>query len=178
MQTKDQNLTSTSDSSVTGPGGSTEIDFNTMNDETGLSIDKDLVDSLEKQLSEKKEEMKNKLYAVSFTPDLLGKYENFIINDAEWSSTEALGIKEIHKQIQKTKKEGVKNGVIFLPALALEATHYFISKTRGTGLKKAEEFLSLYKPFDIAIGDVKSDAGEIKNIEKQLAAAMQGMTLC
>lgn len=163
--------------SEAGPGASTEIDFQTMNPESEISIDSALVESLEKKISDKKEEIKNKVYAITFTKDLLEKYEKFVNEDAEWTSTEAIGVKEISKTVQKIKSEGVKNNVIYMGALPLEATHYFISKAKGKGLKQAEAFLELYKPFDQALSDAKRDASEIKDLEKQLAAAMQGVSL-
>jgi hypothetical protein len=160
-----------------GPGASPSIDFDTLNQESGLSIDKDLVESLESQIQARKEEIRTKVYAITFSQELLAKYEDFINNDAEWNSTEALGIKEVSKQIQKIKSEGVKNQVIYMPALPLEASHYFISKGKGKGLKSAEIFISLYKPFDQALSDAKKDVSEIKDLEKQLGAAMQGISL-
>jgi hypothetical protein len=160
-----------------GPGASNEIDFQTMNPDSEILIDKDLVESLEKKISDKKEEIKSKVYAVSFSEELLVKYEKFINEDADWNSTEAIGVKEISKTVQKLKKEGVNNGVVYMGALPLEATHYFISKSKGKGLKQAETFLELYKPFDQALSDAKKDASEIKDLEKQLAAAMQGVSL-
>jgi hypothetical protein len=159
-----------------GPGASSAIDFDTLS-EAGVNVDKALVDSLEAQIAEKKEELKTKVYAITFSDELLAKYEDFIMNEAEWNSTEALGIREVNKQIQKIKKEGVKNQVIYMSALPLEASHYFISKAKGKGLKSAESFLDLYKPFDQALGDAKKDVANIKDLEKQLSAAMQGISL-
>jgi hypothetical protein len=161
----------------TGPGASSEVDFQTMNPESDIMIDQELVKSLENKIKDKKEEIKNKVYAITFSEDLLQKYEKFINEEAEWNSTEAIGVKEIAKNIQKIKKDGVKNGVIYLGALALEATHYFISKSKGKGLKQAEAFIDLYKPFDQALSDAKMDAAEVKDLDKQLAAAMQGISL-
>ena len=162
------------------PGASDQVDFTTMDSiqdiESSIKIDEELVKELENKISEKKEGVKNKVYAVTMNDELFQKYESFIKNDAEWNGTEALGIKEINKQIQKIKKEGgVKNSVIFLGALPLEASHYFISKSKGKGLKSAEEFIDLYKSFDQAIEDAKNDAREIKSLEKDLSAAMQGI---
>lgn len=160
-----------------GPGASSAIDFETLNQESGLSIDKDLVESLESQIKSKKEEIQTKVYAVSLSKELLENYERFMTEEAEWNATEALGVREVNKQIQKIKKEGVKSGVVYMPALPLEASHYFISKGKGKGLASAETFISLYKPFDQALGDAKKDVAEIKDLEKQLAAAMQGVSL-
>jgi hypothetical protein len=160
-----------------GPGASQEIDFAVMNEESNLIIDQELVDSLQQTIKSKKEEIQTKVYAIAFSEDLLKRYENFVTHEAEWNSTEALGVKEISKQIQKIKKDGVKNQVIYMSALHLEASHYFISKSKGKGLESAENFLELYKPFDKALSDAKKDAAEIKDLEKQLAAAMQGVSL-
>jgi len=159
-----------------GPGVSEVIDFDTLN-ESGVNIDKELVDSLESEIAQKKDELKNKLYAITFSEELLNRYEDFIMYEAEWNSTESLGIKEVYKQIQRIKKEGVKNSVIFMGALPLEASHYFISKSKGKGLVEAQAFLDLYKPFDQALNDAKNDVANLKDIEKKLAAAMQGISL-
>ena len=157
------------------PGGSSQIDFNEA--ETNVLVDQELVNSAEKELGDKRKENREKLYAISMKESLLRRYENFMTEEVEWNSTEALGVKEVSKQIQKIKKEGVKNQVIYMSALPLEASHYFISKGRGKGLKSAETFIELYKPFDQALSDAKKDVSEIKGLEKQLGAAMQGVSL-
>jgi hypothetical protein len=159
------------------PGGSTEIDFSNDPIMSSLNIDNELVKSLENSISEKKEEIKNKVYAVSFDDKLFEEYDRFISDYAEWTSTEALGIVQVNKTIQKIKKEGIRDGVIYLGALPLEASHYFLSKSKGAGKESAESFIRLYKPLDMALSDAKSDVAEVKDLEKQLAAAMQGVTL-
>ncbi len=162
------------------PGGSSMVDFETTQSgsfESNVVIDTDLISDLETKISEKKEEIKNKVYAVTCSDSLFSEYETFMREKAEWNSTEALGVIEINKQIARIKKEGVKNGVIFLGALPLEASHYFLSKSKGTGVESAENFIRLYRAFDQALNDAKQDASSIKDLEKQLAAAMQGITL-
>lgn len=162
------------------PGGSSMVDFETTQSgsfESNVIIDTELISSLETQIQDKKEEIKNKVYAVTCSDSLFNDYETFMREKAEWNSTEALGVIEINKQIARIKKDGVKNGVIFLGALPLEASHYFLSKSKGTGLASAEAFIKLYRAFDQALNDAKEDAASIKDLEKQLAAAMQGITL-
>jgi hypothetical protein len=158
------------------PQGSSTIEFDSAGDPM-IHIDNELVESLEEQISEKKNEIRNKFYAISCGDDLFEAYETFMQSKAEWVSTEALGIVEVNKQIAKIKKEGIKDKTIYLGALPLEASHYFLSKTRGVGLSQAEDFLKLYKAFDQALADAKKDAAEIKDLEKQLAAANQGLSL-
>jgi len=163
------------------PGGSNEVDFGTspmgeMIDPI-FSYDEALVNQIQDQIAAKKEEIRTKVYAVSCSEELFAKYEKFMGEDAEWNSTEALGVVEVNKHLQRIKKEGIKDGVIYLGALPLEASHYFISKSKGKGLASAEAFIELYKPFDQALSDAKKDVAEIKDLEKQLAAAMQGISL-
>ena len=71
--------------------------------------------------------------------------------------------------------EEIKDNTIFLNSLPLEATHYFLSKAKGKGLKEAENFISIFKPIAVALEEVKKDAGIIQNLEKDLAAAQQGI---
>ena len=163
------------------PGGSNEVDFGTspmgeMIDPI-FSYDEVLVNQIQDQIAAKKEEIRTKVYAVSCSEELFAKYEKFMGEDAEWNSTEALGIIEINKQIARIKKAGIKDGVIYLGALPLEASHYFLSKSKGVGIISAENFIKMYKVFDQALNDAKTDASSIKDLENQLAAAMQGITL-
>ena len=161
------------------PGASKVVDFNTTdpNQEFQLNIDQKLVDELELQIKEKKDELRSKVYAISCDSEVLSLYDKYITEDAEWNSTEALGIVEIGRQIQKIKKDGIKDGVIYMGALPLEASHYFISKSKGNGISSASNFVKLYKAFDQALTDTKQDAAVIKNLEQNLNAAMQGISL-
>ena len=138
-------------------------------------LDHDKIKRLENEVNDLKEKNAKKVYAVKLSADLLTTLIDFIQNDAEWTQTEALGIIEIHKTLLQAKKAGVKDNTVFLNALPLEATHYFLSKRKGKGLKEAETFISLYKPFTNALEEIKKDAEEIQGLEKELAAAQQGI---
>lgn len=139
------------------------------------TLDHKKISSLEKSLADLKEKNSKKVYAVKMDSNLLTDLIDFIENHAEWTQTESLGVIEIHKTLMETKKEGVKDNTIFLNALPLEATHYFLSKTKGRGLKEAESFISLFKPFSIALEEIKKDAAEVQSLEKELSAAQQGI---
>jgi hypothetical protein len=67
--------------------------------------------------------------------------------------------------------------MVYMSSLTLEASHYFISKSRGKGLDEAKNFIKLYKPIDIALNDVKEDNRNIEEIRKRLNAAQQGIEL-
>jgi len=80
------------------PGGSSQIDFN--DTEINVSVDQELVNSLQKELEDRRKENREKLYAISMNESLLRRYEEFVKEKAEWNSTEALGVVEVYKQIQ------------------------------------------------------------------------------
>jgi hypothetical protein len=138
-------------------------------------LDHSKIQKLEKEVSNLKEKNSKKVYAVKLSESLLHTLIDFIQNHAEWTQTEALGIIEIHKTLLEIQKEGVKDNTVFLNALPLEATHYFLSKRKGTGLSEAKIFISLYKPFTNALDEIKKDAAEIQALEKELSAAQQGI---
>jgi hypothetical protein len=142
-----------------------------------VRVDEERVARIEESLEAKKEELRNKLYAVSMNKEVYEQYANFIRNNSEWNSTEALGIVEINKALNRIEKDGIKDNMIYLNSLTLEASHYFVSKSKGKGLEDAQNFIKIYKPLDIALGDVKKDSMEIRDLEKELAAAQQGLTL-
>lgn len=138
-------------------------------------LDHEKISKIEKDLNDLKEKNSKKVYAVKLSADLLGSLIDFIEFECEWAQTESLGVIEVHKTLSKIKKEGVKDNTIFLNALPLEATHYFLSKSKGKGLKEAEKFIDLYKPLSIALEEIKKDASEIQSLEKELSAAQQGI---
>ena len=140
-------------------------------------LDHTKINSLEDQIKDLKEKTEKKVYAVKLSSTLLANLINFVENHSEWSQTESLGVIEIYKTLSGIKKEGVKDNTIFLGSLPLEATHYFLSKTRGKGLKEAQNFIDLFKPVSIALEEVKRDAEAIQSLEKDLVAAQQGIDI-
>jgi len=139
------------------------------------TLDHKKIKSLEDQIKDLKEKNSKKVYAVKLTAELLATLIDFVENNSEWSQTESLGIIEIHKILTGIKKEGVKDNTIFMESLPLEATHYFLSKVKGKGLKEAQSFISLFKPVSIALEEVKKDTADIQSIEKDLVAVQQGI---
>ena len=138
-------------------------------------LDHTKIKTIEEQIKDLKEKTSKKVYAVKMTADLLVTLIDFVEKNAEWSQTESLGVIEVHKILTGLKKEGVKDNTIFIESLPLEATHYFLSKVRGKGLKEAQSFISLFKPISIALEEVKRDAEAIQSIEKDLVAAQHGI---
>jgi hypothetical protein len=141
-------------------------------------LDQGRIENAEKTLSDAKKKLYEKVYAVKFdSKEQIEEFKEFMKNDAAWKEKEALGIIEICKILDGLKKGDIKDNVVFLNALPLEASHYFLSKRSGIGLEEAKKFISMIKPFEIALESAKNDAREVQNLEKELAAAQQGINL-
>lgn len=141
-------------------------------------LDQSRIKEAEKNLADAKKKLYEKVYAVKFeSADQISDFKDFMKNKASWKEKEALGVIEICKILDGMKKSDMKDNIIFLNALPLEASHYFLSKRSGSGLEEAQEFISMIKPFEIALENAKNDAREIQNLEKELAAAQQGINL-
>ncbi len=141
-------------------------------------LNEERIKAAEENLENAKRRISTKVYAVQFeSMTHIDMFIDFMNNDAEWKEKESLGIIEICKVLDKLKKDGIKNNILYLQALPLEASHYFISKQSGKGLKEAKAFISLLKPFEQGLESAKADAQEIQDLEKELAAAQQGIEL-
>jgi len=152
------------------------------NDFEGLDVpfqlDQKRIQECEKRLQEAKEKFSSKLYAIKFEKsEHIQIFYNYMLEEAEWKEREAVGIIEINKLITKFKKEKIKENTLFIEATPLDAIYYFLSKKTGKGLKEAENFVSILRPFGIASEISKQDAQSIANLEKELAAAQQGIDL-
>jgi hypothetical protein len=139
-------------------------------------IDQEKVDQLTQELDQVIAELDNKEYAVSMDSNTLKSFEKFLNEKVEWRSKEALGVKEILKRVEKIKKEGIKDGVCYFTNLEIEASHYFILKWSGVGSKEIEQFISLWKTFEETLVLVQQDNMRKNNLEKELAAASQGIS--
>jgi len=141
------------------------------------NVDHDKVNSIKKDLEDYKKSLTGKEYAVSMTPEILDVFLDYMKNGVQWRSKEALGVKEILKSIERTKKEGIKDGVAYFNNLEVEASHYFILKMEGTGESRIDNFVSLWKTFEETLVLIQQDNVVVKDLEQQLAAAEQGIEL-
>lgn len=157
------------------PVASESMDYQTL-DQMEIKLDQNKIDSIQKELDEKTKEFNNKFYAISMDQNTLNNFTDYIEHDVEWNGVEALGVSEIMKTLRSIKEEGgVKDSVIFMKALSLEASHYFISRQRSKGVYSAKKFLDIYRPLDEALDDVKKDNKTLQEIKTRLKAAQQGI---
>jgi len=141
---------------------------------TEVEVDQKRVDELQSALDKKQQELSKKVYGVSMTSKDLEVY-NDIISSLEWRGKEALGILEITKKIDDVRASGIKNDVIFMNALEIEATHYFLNKFSGQGKSLANDFIRLFKAFEQSLTNISLDNKELDDLKKDLAAAQQGL---
>lgn len=141
------------------------------------NVDQKKVESIKNDLAGYKASLKDKEYAVSMSNDLLKRFETFMREEVEWRSKEALGVTEIMKRIEAVKKEGIKDGVAYFTNLEVEASHYFLMKWSGKGVSEINDFISLWKTFEETLMLIQQDNVVLKDLEKQLAAAEQGIEL-
>jgi hypothetical protein len=174
VKNQDDVVLATSENLDRLPSESAAFDF----DGIKVNVDVAKVDALKKQIDEKRKELSKKVYAVSMDSSTLSMFKKYINEDAEWSSTESLGIIEINKSIQKAESDGVKDNTIYFGALTIEASHYFLSKGKGKGLDSAQNFIKVFKPIDIALSNVKEDNLVINDLQKELNGAEQGLEMC
>jgi hypothetical protein len=141
------------------------------------NVDQEKVASIRKDLEDFKKSLTNKEYAVSMDAALLKRFDNFMNEEVEWRSKEALGVTEIIKRIEAIKKEGIKDGVAYLTNLEVEASHYFLMKWEGKGASEVKDFISLWKTFEETLALIQQDNAVVKDLEQQLAAAEQGLEI-
>lgn len=140
-------------------------------------VDTKKVESLKKEIEEYKNEISGKEYAVSMTTTLLDRFDVFMKEDVYWRSKEALGVQQILKRIEAVRKEGIKSGVVYFTNLEVEASHYFILKWEGKGKEQIEDFISLWKTFEETLMLIQQDNLKLKELERELQAAEQGIEL-
>lgn len=115
---------------------------------------------LEEKIEKTSKELETKLYIIQGAETAGENLLGFIKNDAQWKFSEALGIGECVRQYESAIKN-IKSGKtkeLMIPALALEATYYFLTKVEGKGLATADTYVNnLLKPITDALGRSKAD---------------------
>lgn len=137
-------------------------------------IDEARVDNAKKALDSKMQELSNKVYAISMNAASLEVYFK-VIESITWKGKEGLGILEITKKLKEIKDKGISNDAIFLNALTIEASHYFLNRYESSGSDNAESFIDLFKKLEQGLSLVSQDNKDLEDLNKDLAAAQQGL---
>jgi hypothetical protein len=128
-----------------------------------------IAEQLKTKIENREKELGVKKYIIK-GGELTGKHLiAFIENDAQWKFSEALGIGECHRQLVEAVSNIKKVKELFVPALALEALYYFLTKVEGKGLSSANDYLNnLLKPITDALGRSKSDREALDQLIRDL----------
>lgn len=150
-----------------------EIIYN--DSEVSVEVNEKAINELMLRIAEKKKEFSEKDYSIKTNKKDFSYFKDFMENSVEWTSMEALGVIEINKVIAEVEKEGIKDNYIFMRALPLQASHYFLSRKKGTGNKEAEAYISVISSFEDAMKRESKDSMMVKDLENQLTALQQGI---
>jgi len=127
----------------------------------------DMIKQLTAKIEAKEKEIENKKYIVEGGSKTAEALVKFLTEDASWKFSEALGVIESTKQIQSANNEILKGKTkeLMIPALALEAVYYFLTKVENKGLESANYYVNnLLKPVTDALGRSKNDRTEIDQL--------------
>lgn len=131
----------------------------------------------ENELEDLRKELSTKKYLLDVEKKDVDLLKAFIANDAPWKFTEALGIVEVTREL-----DAIKDGKLFIKALAIEAIYYYMSKVEGTGtlpdgkaFPSITEYLRILKAITIGVERVKADNEKLNNAEFVLAARREGI---
>lgn len=133
---------------------------------------------LTKELIAFKEKIEKRGYIVEGGSKTGETVLEWLMNNASWKFTEAMGVMEAVKQVEKGLAD-IKSGKskeMLLNNLALEAIYYFVSKQEGKGLADATNYYeNLLKPVADALGRAKVDKDAVKDYEYKIASAENGL---
>lgn len=142
------------------------------------SFQNDALKDAEKELETLKKELDGKKYLIDVDKNDILAINSFIVNDAPWKFTESLGINEIEKELKKS----VKEGKLFITAIAIEAINYFLSKVEGTGKKtnspaftSSDHYIKILKAIKGGTEKIKIDTDRVNNAEYVVAARREGI---
>jgi hypothetical protein len=127
----------------------------------------DMVKQLTAKIEAKEKEIENKKYIIEGGTKTATAVVNFLQNEASWKFSEALGVIEATRQVEEAQKEILKGKTkeLLIPALAVEAIYYFLTKVEGKGLIHATSYVNeLLKPVTDALSRSKNDRTEIDQL--------------
>lgn len=129
-----------------------------------------MVNEIEKEYNATKADNKKKVYGIELNEETRQNILDYMTNDVEWSFMEAVGVPKICDAI---KKEKVKNGVMYLPGLELEALAFYLSKYKGKGRAEADKFLAMNEAINEAYG-MRSGDNKTESTLKQKYDYLKG----
>lgn len=142
-------------------------------------VQKQLFEEAQKDLDNFVKDLSSKKYYVELKKEDVKILQNFVQNDAKWKFMESLGIGEVSRELESSLD---KTGKAFIPAAAIEAIYYYLSKVEGIGqkvdsnaIKDVETYLRILKAINVSRNSVSVDAEKQKHLEYVLACRAEGL---
>ena len=129
-----------------------------------------MVQEIEKEYNATKADHKKKVYGIELNEETRLDILDYMNNDVEWTFMEAVGVPKICGAIEKEK---VKNGVMYLPGLELEALAFYLSKYKGKGKEAAVKFLAMNEAINAAYG-MRAGDNKVESTLKQKYDYLKG----
>lgn len=133
-----------------------------------------LINDLLKELNELQDELDNKKYLVDGGKKIADEIKLFITKKAKWKFTEALGIIEVIKALDKFINDHKSKDFMIGP-LELEAIYYFLSKHEDVGLDTAEPFVKLLKAINLAKSRKDADNKKFEELQFRISSLQHGV---
>lgn len=136
------------------------------------------LDKADQELADLRKELESKKYLIDIDKADIAKLKNFNENDAPWKFTESLGVIEVEKDLAKA----VKEGKLYIGAIAIEAIYYYMSKVEGKGkttnataFEDVKDYIRILKAVTGGMERVKADNDKLRNAEFVVAARREGI---
>lgn len=132
-----------------------------------------LIKELTKERDKFQDELDSKEYLIDGGESMAKELLKFVRQDAKWKFTEALGIIEIVKTLEKITSGNKKEFMI--GPLELEAIYYFLSKHEGTGYQSAKRCVDFLKAINPAKSRKDSDGKKFEELNFKITSLEHGV---
>lgn len=131
------------------------------------------LEKLKKERDDLQEELDNKEYFIEGGQTMAKDLLKFIRQDAKWKFTEALGIVEVAKTLEKFISEDKKQFMI--GPLELEAIYYFLSKHEGVGYQSAKKCVEFLRAINPAKSRKDNDSKKFEELSFKITSLEHGV---
>lgn len=133
-----------------------------------------LIAELNEQLAKVEEELEGKKYLIEGGKDMGLALHAFIMHEAKWKFTEALGVIEVVKTLESFNASKKEKDLMVGP-LEIEALYYFMSKHEGVGLASAKSFIEMLRAVNPAKSRKEEDTKKYEQIVFRIQSLEHGI---
>ena len=142
------------------------------------AVQKEALEKAQAELESYRKELEEKKYLADVNPAQIKSILDYVSNEAPWKFTEALGIKEVAKEMEACAKKGK----LFMNAISFEALYFYLSKIEGTGMSTTskhisslEDYLTILKAINVVRNVISHENEKLKEMEFVVASRAEGL---